>query len=689
MLRRRGKEQSRGKKDEIESDSEPTGGSGGKVEFDCKKCGAHNVVKGSKGRKKKQCCAGWVWSWLLVFFALVGASDYARRANLSGRVQDVLKTKLNVTLPDMRPPDLLSNLTVFGISSNKTERIGVRLRKEGMRPKHPVVIVPGFVTTGLELWAAKPCAAKHFRQRLWGTLNMPQAILSDARCWVAHMGLNQSTGLDPEGVALRASEGLAAVDFLMPSYFVWAKIIEALADLGYDTNTLVGETYDWRLSIANMERRDGYFTRLKLRVEMLHGLQKEKVCITAHSWGENVVRNFYHWVERKESGWVEKHVAAYINIAGTVLGVPKALTALLSGEMRDTAELGAMTKHAAENYLPQPSRAHMFRSWGSVIGMLPAGGNRVWGNLTWAPDDNRPMHRANSSYGAFLTKLDIDGETHPGLWERLNRAVDRITGRSNERSNSDSTSSGDPNSGYDADPGWKQLDLESAMGILLEEGAFGTSPELHSNIGKWGTVTGPGGKQYGKRYDKEADVYAHDPMNDPLPNAPGMKMFCAYGVDKPVERAYLYLKQTDPETINKTTQAEEASREEGVPLQWSIATEISNATTFLDSGVRKGNGDGTVPIISLGVHCRKGWKTKRLNPGGIQIKTRELPHRPVPMYQDPRGGPSTSDHVDVLGNHGLLDLILHVASGNGDKIEDDIVSDIDKIAEQIDFESNY
>jgi Lecithin:cholesterol acyltransferase len=39
----------------------------------------------------------------------------------------------------------------------------------------------------------------------------------------------------------------------------------------------VGETYDWRLSIANMERRDGYFTRLKLRIEMLHGLNKEKV----------------------------------------------------------------------------------------------------------------------------------------------------------------------------------------------------------------------------------------------------------------------------------------------------------------------------------------------------------------------------------------------------------------------------
>ena len=53
------------------------------------------------------------------------------------------------------------------------------------------------------------------------------------------MQLNQSTGLDPEGVMLRASEGLAAVDFLMPSYYVWAKIIEAFADLGYDPNMMV------------------------------------------------------------------------------------------------------------------------------------------------------------------------------------------------------------------------------------------------------------------------------------------------------------------------------------------------------------------------------------------------------------------------------------------------------------------
>ena len=39
----------------------------------------------------------------------------------------------------------------------------------------------------------------------------------------------------------------------------------------------IGSTYDWRLSIANMERRDSYFSRLKGDIELLHKLKEEKV----------------------------------------------------------------------------------------------------------------------------------------------------------------------------------------------------------------------------------------------------------------------------------------------------------------------------------------------------------------------------------------------------------------------------
>ena len=55
-----------------------------------------------------------------------------------------------------------------------------------------------------------------------------------------------------------------------------------------------------------------------------------------------------------------------------------------------------------------------------------------------------------------------------------------------------------------------------------------------------------------------------------------------------------------------------------------------------DSGVRFSDGDGTVPLVSLGLMPRKGWKTRRLNPGGIRIVTHELKHVDVPLLQSPR-----------------------------------------------------
>lgn len=45
---------------------------------------------------------------------------------------------------------------------------GVKLKKEGLRAKHPVVFIPGIVTGGLELWEGKQCADGLFRKRLWG-----------------------------------------------------------------------------------------------------------------------------------------------------------------------------------------------------------------------------------------------------------------------------------------------------------------------------------------------------------------------------------------------------------------------------------------------------------------------------------------------------------------------------------------
>lgn len=45
---------------------------------------------------------------------------------------------------------------------------GVRLKRENLTAHHPVVLVPGIVTGGLELWEGRPCSEGLFRKRLWG-----------------------------------------------------------------------------------------------------------------------------------------------------------------------------------------------------------------------------------------------------------------------------------------------------------------------------------------------------------------------------------------------------------------------------------------------------------------------------------------------------------------------------------------
>ena len=66
--------------------------------------------------------------------------------------------------------------------------------------------------------------------------------------------------------------------------------------------------------------------------------------VASHSWGDNVFRNFLVWVTEDDPDWVEKHIQAYVNIAGPVLGVAKSMTSLLSGLLMTLAHLhGSVT----------------------------------------------------------------------------------------------------------------------------------------------------------------------------------------------------------------------------------------------------------------------------------------------------------------------------------------------------------
>lgn len=56
------------------------------------------------------------------------------------------------------------------------------------------------------------------------------------------------------------------------------------------------------------------------------------------------------------------------------------------------------------------------------------------------------------------------------------------------------------------------------------------------------------------------------------------------------------------------------------------------------------------------------------------------------MPSIPRGGANTSDHVDILGSTGLNELILKVATGVGNEVEDRFVSRIREYAKRVQWD---
>lgn len=52
----------------------------------------------------------------------------------------------------------------------------------------------------------------------------------------------------------------------------------------------------------------------------------------------------------------------------------------------------------------------------------------------------------------------------------------------------------------------------------------------------------------------------------------------------------------------------------------------------------------------------------------------------------PRGGANTSDHIDILGSTALNELVLKVAVGASDEIEDSFVSPIREYAARIQWD---
>ena len=526
--------------------------------------------------------------------------------------------------------------------------VGRDYASRGYKPHYPVIMLPGVISTGLEAWTTSKEESGSFRDRVWGSSSMIRKLFLDKEKWLRHMSLDPVTGLDPEGIRVRAAEGLDAASYFAAGYWIWNKVIQNLAAVGYDMNMLTLAAYDWRLSFPNLERRDRFFSRLRNTFELNLQLHGKKSVLLAHSMGGNVAFYFLKWVEHEAGeGWVDKHVEGTTLIAGSMLGVPKAMSALSAGDTREIVDMPAPVGRLFEHFFSPEERVALFRSLAGASSMLIKGGNAVWGNDTWAPDD---PPNATVSYGRFFDYPSVyDNSTHTVVQGEPGRPL-RI----------------------------EASDMEDWLLQHTDENYRNMVTSTYSN----GIERDP--RQI-RRNDRDPTKWSN-PLEVALPNAPNMNIYCLYGWGKPTERAYVMRDttanyQTDQVGSNSSAASQKNSRLGHRHSRIDTSASDEDGVPKVHLGCRFGEGDGTVPLLSLGTMCAEGWHQKRYNPGGAKLKVHEVLHRPDAL--DLRGGPQTGDHVDILGAYEVNEAIVQIATGHGHEVKEQFHSNIREYAKRI------
>ncbi|KNC50302.1 Phospholipid:diacylglycerol acyltransferase [Thecamonas trahens ATCC 50062] len=596
-------------------------------------------------------------SWTVVAVAVAMLAMIVGSMSQQSTAQ-VASTAVLANLPETVAGPLREALDALGntlsvVNSTNFDGVGQRLATEGVRAHHPLIFIPGIVSTGLHLWEGRPCAASYFRSRIWGTTTMFASFMTDKHCWLDHICLT-AEGKDPSGVRVRAAESLEAADYLFPGFWVWGKLIANLARVGYDSNSMFMASYDWRLSLSEMQARDGYFSKLKSTIELAYELNDGVApVVMGHSLGGNVMFYFLKW-------WVDTYIEAVVPIAAPLLGVPKAVASLASGEMRNSAHMGMFEGLLLDKVFARTARMRMFRSWFSVAVMLPKGGSRVWGSAeAGAPDDLA----ANATFPAFNVTAPASFSLAPMLRYKQSSGEERV---------------------YYADdlgswfselaPGWwERVTAQFSLGDKHRP-VPGESPEEHA-----------------ARVAEEPGVWSNV-LETPLPVAPTTKIYCLYGTGLPAERTFHYRdheaggEPVDDDAVGGSNATAVRGSGENV-LRREIDIEATERERGLLHGVQDSLGDGTVPLISLGLMCADLWRRDEYNPGKMPVVTREYEHVNAPF--DPRGGPGTADHVDLLGNSGLIEDILRIAAhtetGAHPLLDERIVSPIREMASAIEW----
>jgi Lecithin:cholesterol acyltransferase len=252
----------------------------------------------------------------------------------------------------------------------------------------PVLIIPGFMSSGLVCKKSSVDNAKFVDKRVWlniaqigfQALHIGSAVVENEkkrrsllqleeqqtqhnpqqehgdddalhveyeeayRCksaWLQHMALQDDMCTERVGNELRAIPGLEGVEFLSDDSmtklgtYVFGPVTAALQKMGYLRGIdLDAAPYDWRLPPSLVEERDLYHTQTIARIEKMYRDNGDTpVALLCHSLGCKMGHYFLnHCLAFKGQDWIDTHVYAYLPVGGPHLGVSKALRASISGD---------------------------------------------------------------------------------------------------------------------------------------------------------------------------------------------------------------------------------------------------------------------------------------------------------------------------------------------------------------------
>lgn len=505
-------------------------------------------------------------------------------------------------IPHALKPIVSTFSNVFvAVNTEESERPGLRFYEKfnhgsSLLPRrHPVLILPGFITTGLEVWEANNTCLKRLnmslslRQWMLGA-KMILLMLRDPGCWFELFSLDPVSGMDKPGTRVRGGEGAGSVGEFVPGFWVWEKIIRNLADIGYDSSSLAVATYDWRLSPDLLQERDGFFYRMKhLILQLYEQHHEQRIIIIGHSYASTVLVAFLRWAEEREPEFLNTHISGIINIGGLTLGAFKTLSATLFGDVRDTLDIPRVFRRVLDQVVDAGLRSNLSRTWSSLLEMLP--------------------HPCLNYDNGLLHGRD-------GVKSSTREALEKL-----------------------------RLDCKRTGHTICAE-----------------------------KVEKRLAYHNRDALPH-LPYAPNTTMYCLYGVNKPTEVGYHVRRvKKEKSTTAPTSSSSSVSPTATTPDISSSSSSPSPPAQPLsgvgpveandslpNGGVLFAEGDGTVPLASLAYMCRapNGWK-KSLR----RVVTLEFLHNTSQAsLLDFRGGHSSGDHVDILGNHDALEVILRIVSG--------------------------